>query len=188
MCFRRYLITVYKSLLYLIFEAGLFALYIPLALLRTGPRLETDIISFLAIPLWLIGSLIILWSFWSFTFRGRGTPLPLDPPKELVVTGPYRYVRNPIYVGVLLIFCGHFLWFGYWALFLYALFSFIGVHLFIVSYEELTLRKKFGAAYEDYRKRVPRWIPKVRQNIFSYLKFWLYKFLPERTSQYEFDW
>ena len=154
--------TVLKSLLYLLFEAGLFALYIPLVLFRRGERIETGAVSLLALPLWLIGSLIILWSFWSFTFSGRGTPLPLDPPKELVVTGPYRYVRNPIYVGVLLIFWGHFLWFGYWALFLYALFSFIGVHLFIVSYEEPTLKKKFGAAYEEYRKRVPRWIPKVR--------------------------
>ena len=162
MCFRRYLITVYKSLLYLIFEAGLFALYIPLALLRTGPRLETGMISFLAIPLWLIGGFIVLWSFWTFTFVGRGTPLLLDPPKDLVASGPYRYVRNPIYVGVLSIFLGHFLWFGYWALLLYVVLSFIGVHSFIAWYEEPTLKKKFGAAYEDYRKRVPRWIPKVR--------------------------
>jgi protein-S-isoprenylcysteine O-methyltransferase Ste14 len=153
--------TIFKSLLYLIFEAGLFALYVPLALLRTGPRLETGFVSFLAIPLWLIGSLIVFWSFWSFTFRGRGTPNPLDPPKELVATGPYRYVRNPIYVGVVLIFLGHFLRFGYWALLLYAVFSFIGVHAFIVFYEEPTLKRKFGAAYEEYLKRVPRWIPKL---------------------------
>lgn len=153
--------TVFKSLLYLVFEAGLFALYIPLALLRAGQRLETGYVSFLAIPLWLIGSLIVLWSFWSFTFRGRGTPLPLDPPKELVATGPYRYVRNPIYVGVVLIFLGHFLWFEYWSLLLYTVLSFIGVHAFIVFYEEPTLKRKFGATYEEYLKRVPRWIPKL---------------------------
>jgi protein-S-isoprenylcysteine O-methyltransferase Ste14 len=96
--------TVYKSLLYLIIEAGLFALYVPLALLRSGPRLETGVISLLALPLWLIGSLVVLWCFWDFTFKGRGTPMPIDPPRELVVTGFYRYVRNPIYVGVLAIF------------------------------------------------------------------------------------
>jgi protein-S-isoprenylcysteine O-methyltransferase Ste14 len=96
--------TAYKSLLYLIFEAGLFALYIPLVFLRSGTRIETGIVSFLAIPLWLIGSLIVLWCFWDFTFKGRGTPVPMDPPKELVVTGFYRYVRNPIYLGVLSIF------------------------------------------------------------------------------------
>ncbi len=151
-----------KSLLYLVFEAGVFALYIPLALLRTGMRIETGLLPFLAIPLWLIGSLIVLWSFWTFTFMGRGTPYPLDPPRELVATGPYYYVRNPIYVGVLLIFLGHFLWFGYWALLLYTVFSFIGVHSFIVLYEEPTLKKKFGAAYEEYLQKVPRWIPKLK--------------------------
>ena len=154
--------TVFKSLLYLIIEAGLFALYIPLALLRSGPRIETGVVSLLAVPLWLIGSLIILWCFWDFTFKGRGTPVPLDPPKELVVTGFYRYVRNPIYVGVLAIFLGHFLWFGYWALLIYMVLAFIGVHVFIVLYEEPTLRKKFGASYEEYLKRVPRWMPKIR--------------------------
>ncbi len=154
--------TIYKSLLYLIIEAGLFALYIPLALLRSGPRIATGIFSFLAIPLWLIGSLIVLWCFWAFTFIGRGTPVPMEPPKELVVSGLYRYVRNPIYVGVLLIFLGHFLWFGYWALLIYTALSFIGVHFFIILYEEPTLKKKFGAAYEDYLKRVPRWIPRSK--------------------------
>ena len=154
--------TVFKSLLYLIVEAGLFALYIPLAILRTGQRIETGIISFLAIPLWLIGGLIVLWCFWDFTFKGHGTPLPADPPKELVITGPYHYVRNPIYVGVILIFLGHFLWFGYWALLIYTVFAFIGVHSFVVLYEEPTLKKKFGAVYEDYLKSVPRWIPRFR--------------------------
>ncbi len=154
--------TLYKSLLYLIFEAGLFALYVPLALLRTGPRLETGVISLLAIPLWLIGSLTVLWCFWAFTFKGRGTPDPTDPPKELVVTGPYRYVRNPIYVGVVFIFLGHFLWLGYWALLIYPALAFIGVHFFVILYEEPTLKRRFGTSYEEYLKSVPRWIPKFR--------------------------
>lgn len=154
--------TVYKSLLYLVIEAGLFALYVPLAILRTGPRVETGILAFLAIPLWLAGSLIILRCFWDFTFKGRGTPVPIDPPKELVVTGLYRYVRNPIYVGVLFIFLGHFLWFGYWALLLYTILAFLGVHCFILLYEEPTLKRKFGAAYEDYLRTVPRWIPRFK--------------------------
>jgi protein-S-isoprenylcysteine O-methyltransferase Ste14 len=153
---------IFKTLLYLIFEAGLFALYIPLAFLRTGPRIETGILSFLAIPLWLIGSLTVLWCFWAFTFKGRGTPNPTDPPKELVVTGPYHYVRNPVYVGVVFIFLGHFLWFGYWALLNYATLAFIGVHFFVVLYEEPTLKRRFGASYEEYLKSVPRWVPKFR--------------------------
>ena len=153
--------TVLKSLLYLVFEAGLFAIYIPLKLLRNGPRLETGIFSFLAIPLWLAGSLIILRCFLDFAFRGRGTPVPTDPPRELVVTGFYRYVRNPIYVGVLMIFLGHFLWFGTLALLTYTAVAFTGVHLFILLYEEPTLKKKFGTSYEEYLKQVPRWIPRI---------------------------
>jgi protein-S-isoprenylcysteine O-methyltransferase Ste14 len=120
------------------------------------------VISFLAIPLWLIGALVVLACFWDFTFKGRGTPAPIDSPKELVITGFYRYVRNPIYVGVLLIFLGHFLWFGYLALLIYTVSAFIGVHIFVVWYEEQTLKKKFGTAYEEYLKRVPRWIPKFK--------------------------
>jgi protein-S-isoprenylcysteine O-methyltransferase Ste14 len=153
--------TVLKSLVYLVFEAGLFAIYIPLKLLRNGPRLETGIFSFLAIPLWLTGSLIILRCFWDFASRGRGTPVPTDPPRELVVTGFYRYVRNPIYVGVLMIFLGHFLWFETWALLTYTAVAFTGVHLFILLYEEPTLKKKFGTSYEEYLKQVPRWIPRI---------------------------
>ncbi len=154
--------TIYISLLYLIVEAGLFALYIPLTFFRTGPRIETGVLSFLAIPLWLIGSTIVLWSFRDLTFKGRGTPLPTDPPKELVITGPYRYVRNPIYVGVVLIYIGYFSWFGYWAILIYAVLAFIGAHSFVVLYEEPTLKGKFGASYEEYLKNVPRWVPKFR--------------------------
>lgn len=154
--------TVLISILYLVFEAGVFALYIPLALLCSGPRIETGIFSFLAVPLWLLGSIIILRCFWDFAFRGRGTPLPADPPKALVVIGFYRYVRNPIYVGALLIFIAHFLWFGYWDLLLYALISLIGVHLFIIAFEEPNLKRKFGASYEEYCRRVPRWIPRYK--------------------------
>ena len=81
------LMTVYKSLLYLIFEAGLFALYIPLVVLRSGPRIETGAISFLAIPLWLIGGLRVLGCFWDFPFKGKGKHVPINPKKELVVKG-----------------------------------------------------------------------------------------------------
>ena len=154
--------TTLKSLLYLIVEAGLFAFYIPLKFLRTGPQIEIGGLSFLAFALWLLGSLIILRCFWDFTFTGRGTPAPIDPPKELVVTGLYRYLRNPIYVGALSIFLGHFLWFGYWSLLLYAVLAFIGVHSFVVLYEEPALKRKFGTAYDEYLKRVPRWIPRLK--------------------------
>lgn len=152
--------TALKSLLFLIVAPGMVAGYIPLVLLRSGPRVETGLLAYLAFPLWLIGGVILLWSFWNFLIQGRGTPAPIDPPKELVVAGFYRYVRNPMYFGVLMILIGHFLWFGFWWLLAYTAFAFLITHLFVTSYEEPTLKKKFGAAYEDYLKKVPRWIPR----------------------------
>ena len=154
--------TALKSLLFLIAAPGMVAGYIPLALLRKGPQIQPGLFAYLALPFWTIGGVILLWSFWNFLNEGRGTPAPSDPPKELVVTGFYRYVRNPMYVGVILIIIGHFLWFGFWWLLLYAVIAFIIVHLFVTFYEEPTLRRKFGAAYEHYLEQVPRWIPRLR--------------------------
>lgn len=154
--------TALRSLLFLILAPGMVAGYIPLALLRTGQQAETGVLAYLAVPLWLIGGIILLWSFWNFLKEGRGTPAPVDPPKELVATGFYRYVRNPMYVGVLAVIIGHFLWFAYWNLLIYAIVVFVAFHTFVRYYEEPTLKRKFGAAYEDYLKRVPRWLPRFR--------------------------
>ena len=154
--------TALKSLLFLIVAPGMVAGYIPLALLRRGPQIETGFLVYLALPLWLLGTIVLLWSFWDFLVRGRGTPAPIDPPKELVATGFYRYVRNPMYAAILLILAGHFLWFGFIWLIVYAVVAFVIVHLFVTFYEEPTLRKKFGAAYEEYLRRVPRWIPRFK--------------------------
>jgi protein-S-isoprenylcysteine O-methyltransferase Ste14 len=152
--------TALKSLIFLILAPGIVAGYIPLALLRQGSQIETGFFAYLAFPLWLIGSIILLWSFWNFLVQGRGTPAPIDPPKELVATGFYRYVRNPMYVAVLTIIIGHFLWFGYWNLLIYAIIVFIAFHTFVTYYEEPTLKRKFGVSYENYLKKVPRWIPR----------------------------
>lgn len=157
------MMTALKSLLFLLIAPGMVAGVIPLILLRSGPRLETGVLAYLAFPLWFAGGVILLWSFWNFLHEGRGTPAPIDPPKELVVTGFYRYVRNPMYFGVLLILVGHFLWLGFWYILAFTGLAFLATHLFVTLYEEPTLRKKFGAAYEDYLGRVPRWIPRWRE-------------------------
>jgi protein-S-isoprenylcysteine O-methyltransferase Ste14 len=136
--------------------------YIPLAYLRNGAQIETGIFGYLAFPLWLTGGIILLWSFWNFLHEGGGTPAPVDPPKELVVVGFYRYVRNPMYVGILAAILGHFLWFGSWNLLIYAVLVFLAFNTIVAYYEEPTLKKKFGAAYEEYLKKVPRWIPRLR--------------------------
>jgi len=149
--------TALRSLLFLIVAPGMVAGYIPLGLLRGGPQIETGVFAWLALPLWLIGAAILLWSFWNFLIQGRGTPAPIDPPRELVAVGFYRYTRNPMYVGVLSVILGHFLWFGFWSLLIYAAVVFLAFNTFVAYYEEPTLRRNFGAAYEDYCRRVPRW-------------------------------
>jgi protein-S-isoprenylcysteine O-methyltransferase Ste14 len=155
--------TALKSLLFLIIAPGIVAGYIPLALLRQGPQIETGFFAYLAFPLWLIGVIALLWCFWDFLVKGRGTPAPIDPPKELVVTGLYNYVRNPMYVGVLIIIIGHFLWFKTVWMIVYAAVVFLTFYLFVTLYEEPHLKKTFGATYEEYTKKVPRWIPRINR-------------------------
>ena len=106
-----------------------------------------------------IGAAIYFWCAWDFTFAGRGTPAPIDPPKELVVRGLYRYVRNPMYVGILSILLGEALLFESRRLFEYTAVVFVFFYLFVVLYEEPVLRQKFGESYRRYCRNVSRWIP-----------------------------
>jgi protein-S-isoprenylcysteine O-methyltransferase Ste14 len=155
--------TALKSILFLILAPGIVAGYIPLVLLPRGSQIETGFFAYLAFPLWLIGVIVLLWCFWDFLAKGRGTPAPIDPPKELVVTGLYNYVRNPMYVGVLVIVMGHFLWFKAVWMILYGAVVYLAFHLFVTLYEEPHLKKTFGADYEVYVGRVPRWIPRINK-------------------------
>ena len=154
--------TAFKSLLFFILAPGMVAGVIPLALFRTGSQIQTGLFSYFAFPLWLSGVSILLWCFWDFIVKGRGTPAPIDPPKDLVVSGLYNYVRNPMYVGVLWVIIGHFLWFGFWNLLIYAAIVFIAFNAFVTFYEEPNLKQRFGTTYEDYLQRVPRWLPKFK--------------------------
>lgn len=153
--------TAFKSILFFILAPGMVAGFIPLALLRNGSHIETSFFSYLAFPLWLIGFAMLVWCFWDFAQKGKGTPAPIEPPKELVVSGLYNHVRNPMYVGIASVLIGHFLWFGFGSLLIYTAVVVIAFHSFVTLYEEPNLRQRFGAAYEAYCKRVPRWIPKV---------------------------
>ncbi len=105
------------------------------------------------------GAAIIVWCFVDFVRRGRGTPAPYDPPRQLVVVGFYKYVRNPQYVGVILVILGEAVLSGRTLLFGYAVFLAIGYHLFVRFYEEPALRKIFGEDYIHYCAAVPRWVP-----------------------------
>lgn len=112
-----------------------------------------------AVVAWAGGGGLLLWSMWNFASRGRGSPSPAAPPEELVVEGPYRYVRNPMYWGAALLLLGQWLWWGSGMVLAYSLAVISAFHLFIVLYEEPNLEKRFGEAYRRYRARVPRWLP-----------------------------
>jgi len=101
-------------------------------------------------------------AFWGFALIGGGTPAPIDPPKRLVVTGLHRLVRNPMYIGVLLVIGGQAWLFRSLPTTIYLACFGIAAHLFVVFYEEPTLRRQFGEEYEQYCASVPRWIPKIR--------------------------
>jgi protein-S-isoprenylcysteine O-methyltransferase Ste14 len=109
----------------------------------------------------LIGFPGLVDSYARFALQGLGTPAPVAPTKNLVVTGLYRYVRNPIYVAVVAIILGQALLFGAWGLVLLGAGFWLAFHLFVVAYEEPTLQSTFGAEYEAYRANVPRWIPRL---------------------------
>jgi protein-S-isoprenylcysteine O-methyltransferase Ste14 len=109
----------------------------------------------------LVGLPGLVDSFARFALQGLGTPAPVAPTKNLVVTGLYRYVRNPIYVGVAAVICGQALLFGDWRLLWYAALLWLFFHVVVLVYEEPTLKQTFGAQYEDFRANVPRWVPRL---------------------------
>jgi protein-S-isoprenylcysteine O-methyltransferase Ste14 len=115
-----------------------------------------------------IGAIMILagvpWvvdSFARFALQGLGTPAPIAPPQKLVVTGLYRYARNPIYVGVVAVILGQALLFGDWRLIWYGALLWLFFHVWVVLIEEPTLERTFGSEYEAFRAGVPRWIPRM---------------------------
>jgi protein-S-isoprenylcysteine O-methyltransferase Ste14 len=115
----------------------------------------------------ILGGLLILAgvpgvvdSFARFALEGLGTPAPVAPPQKLVVTGLYRYVRNPIYVAVVAVILGQALLFGDWRLLWYGALLWLFFHVWVVAIEEPTLKQTFGTEYESFLTNVPRWIPR----------------------------
>ena len=152
-----------KNLAFLILVPGTVGYYVPVRMIA-GTRLNDVHWSAASVPGLLLlgaGGALMLWCFWHFTWTGRGTAAPFDPPVRLVVRGPYRYLRNPMYVGMVLFNLG-------WAALLrstgvaeYALALWLGFHLFVWLVEEPGLRLRFGTDYETYCRAVRRWLPGV---------------------------
>jgi protein-S-isoprenylcysteine O-methyltransferase Ste14 len=156
--------VAFKTLIFTVLVPGTVAVWIPYSIVSTpGSRGSIPLGNFryAGLAAILIGAAIYLWCAWDFTFAGKGTPAPIDPPKQLVVRGLYKFVRNPMYIGVLSLVVGQAVWFESRVLFGYAALVYLLFFAFVVFYEEPVLRLKFGDSYEKYCKSVPRWLPRI---------------------------
>jgi protein-S-isoprenylcysteine O-methyltransferase Ste14 len=106
------------------------------------------------------GAALYAWCIWNFAAVGHGTPGPWDAPSRFVAAGPYRWVRNPIYIAALVIVGGQAWLFMSLPLLAYAGTMAVAFHLFVIGYEERTLRRRFGRTYLEYRRTVRRWMPR----------------------------
>jgi protein-S-isoprenylcysteine O-methyltransferase Ste14 len=116
---------------------------------------------FMAMIMGALGAIIALWCVFTFATIGRGTPAPFDPPRRLVTSGPYRFVRNPMYLGAAFALGGAGLCHASAPLLGYASLFLLATHLFVVFYEEPTHRTGFGAHYEAYCRKVGRCHPRI---------------------------
>lgn len=149
-----------KTAVFTLVMPGTIAGYVPYGLTRATPWESPPIIVWCAaVPILALGVSLYLWCVWRFAADGLGTPAPIDPPKTLVVRGPYRVTRNPMYVAVLAVITGEALLMRSTMLAQYGVAVFAGFFLFVIGYEEPTLSATFGSAYDAYRAAVPRWIP-----------------------------
>ena len=147
---------LFRALLAFLALPGLVAFSVPL--LIAWPRVREGSFNALALILLVPGITLLLWCVRDFLVTGKGTLAPWDPPRNLVSSGPYRYSRNPMYVGVSLILWGWAMAFGSSALIVYALIVMVAFHVRVLVNEEPYLARTHGRRWDDYRARVPRWM------------------------------
>ncbi|HUL16191.1 MAG TPA: isoprenylcysteine carboxylmethyltransferase family protein [Terriglobales bacterium] len=153
-----------KTSIFTLLVPGTVALYVPYRFVVAEGRwfeMPRWPWQYLGILPFLVGVAIYLWCAWDFAVTGLGTPAPIDAPRVLVVKGLYRYMRNPMYAGVLNIILGWAVWFASRRVFIYFCCFWLAAHLFVLLYEEPTLKRKFPGQYADYCQRVNRWLPKM---------------------------
>jgi len=157
------LLLALRSLLWTLLLPGMFGVYLPWRYFGVS-RVQVDFtnpLDLLGLGLIVIGAALLAACIWEFARRGRGTLSPADPPKELVVQGLYRYVRNPMYLSVSTMVLGQALLARSTALLLYWAIVFAVVNLFVRFYEEPALRRQFGESYDRSTQRVGRWLPRL---------------------------
>jgi protein-S-isoprenylcysteine O-methyltransferase Ste14 len=153
-----------KNLLFTILVPGTVGVCVPLLITRGRGISNNPVLPSVGSLLLILGSGVYLWTVWNFATEGKGTPLPLDAPKRLVVNGLYQYTRNPMYTGVILVILGWVCLFADGWILLYALGVGAIVHLFVVYFEEPRLQDLFGEEYATYRRSVGRWMPRIHGN------------------------
>jgi protein-S-isoprenylcysteine O-methyltransferase Ste14 len=160
----RGMMPVVGSIVFLFAAPGLLGVFIPWYTTgwhMDGPLLGFEAVRWLGGALILVGAAVLLDSFARFAVQGRGTPAPIYPTATLVVSGAYRYMRNPMYLAVTALIAGQGLLIGCLSLLIYALAFGIVTHLFVLFYEEPTLHGSYGVQYEAYAANVRRWLPRL---------------------------
>ncbi len=153
-----------RTLTYATLFIALVLIYVPGRLLSWSGIVRPasiEVQQIVGMAIGIAGAIIALWCVFTFAFIGRGTPAPFDPPRRLVIQGPYHFVRNPMYIGAGLALAGAALFYESMPLLGYTVFFFLVTHLSVVWYEEPALRRTFGQEYETYCRRVKRWWPNV---------------------------
>lgn len=159
------LFVLVRAVTYAVLFVGLLLVYVPARLLSWSGMVRPNGFGAREVAgmvVGTVGGLVALWCIATFVTVGRGTPAPFDPPRRLVTKGPYRFVRNPMYIGAGLALAGAGLVYGSLPLLGYALLFLLATHALVVWYEEPALRRTFGEEYDTYRGRVRRWWPRVR--------------------------
>ncbi|HEY4201300.1 MAG TPA: isoprenylcysteine carboxylmethyltransferase family protein [Devosiaceae bacterium] len=158
------ILPVIGSIVFLFVAPGVMGVLIPWWVTSWhfgAPLLGFEPGRWLGVALIVFGAVILFDSFARFALQGRGTPAPIYPTATLMVSGAYRYVRNPMYLAVDGLIAGQALLFGSLPLVVYALVFGLVTHLFVLAYEEPTLRTTYGAQYEAYATAVHRWLPRL---------------------------
>jgi protein-S-isoprenylcysteine O-methyltransferase Ste14 len=159
---QRATVPILNTILFTIFVPGTVAVYIPYLLAGGWKKPPAGLVTWIGAIAIVLGAAIYFRCAWEFAVRGLGTPAPIAPTKHLVTSALHRRVRNPMYIGVALAILGQAALFRSLHLVEYAVGMLLVAHLFVVFYEEPTLHRQFGQSYEEYRRSVPRWIPKLR--------------------------
>jgi protein-S-isoprenylcysteine O-methyltransferase Ste14 len=155
----RTLSLIIRNLLFTVVVPGLGGFWVPWWILTRDGHTPVPV-AWEATVVIAAGIALYVWCTWNFAAVGGGTPGPWDAPRRVITVGPHRWVRNPIYIAALLVVVGQAWLFMSLPVLAYAGAMALCCHLFVIGYEEPTLRRRFGSAYLEYRRTVPRWIPR----------------------------